>query len=57
MLRVLKPGGHMAILDIFYPGDYIRLLEQNGAEIVQKSGLSFLWCLPTRWFIARKRSS
>jgi SAM-dependent methyltransferase len=57
MLRVLKPGGHLAILDILHTGDYIRVAEQNGAEIVQKSGLSFLWCLPTRWFIARKRSS
>jgi len=57
MLRVLKPGGHLAILDIFHIGDYIRVAEQNGAEIVRKSGLSFLWCLPTRWFIARKRSS
>ncbi len=55
MLRVLKPGGHLAIFDIFRTGDYIRLVEQNGAEIVHKSALSFLWCLPTQWFIARKR--
>lgn len=57
MLRVLKPGGHLAILDIYYTGDYERLVEANGAEIIQRSGLSFLWCVPTRWFIARKRPS
>ncbi len=55
MLRVLKPGGHLAIFDILHTGDYIRVAEQNGAELVQKSPLSFLWCLPTRWFVARKR--
>jgi arsenite methyltransferase len=57
MLRVLKPGGHLAIFDILHTGDYERVAEQNGAEVIKKSGLSFLWCLPTRWFIARKRSS
>jgi arsenite methyltransferase len=56
MLRVLKPGGHLAVLDIFHTGDYLQIAERNGAEIVKKSGLSFLWCLPTRWFIARKKA-
>jgi SAM-dependent methyltransferase len=55
MLRVLRTGGHLAILDILHTNDYIKIVEANGAEIVQKSPLSFLWCLPTRWFIARKR--
>jgi arsenite methyltransferase len=55
MLRVLKPGGHLAILDILHTGDYVRVAEQAGAEIVRKSPLSFQWCVPTRWFIARKR--
>ena len=54
MIRVLKPGGHLAILDVYHTGDYLRTLAQNGMEIVTKSGLSFLWCVPTRWFIARK---
>ncbi len=54
MVRVLKPGGHLAIFDVHYTGDYLRTLAQNGMEIVTKSGLSFLWCVPTRWFIARK---
>jgi len=57
MLRVLKPGGHLAILDVLHTGDYAQVAEQNGAEVIQRSGLSFLWCLPTRWFIARKRPS
>lgn len=56
LVRVLKPGGHLAVLDIFHTQDYMRLAEQNGMEIIKQSGLSFLWCLPTRWFIARKRA-
>jgi arsenite methyltransferase len=56
MLRVLKPGGHLAVLDILHTGEYIQIAERNGAEIVRKSGLTFLWCLPTRWFIARKQA-
>ncbi len=55
MLRVLKPGGHLAILDTIYTGDYIEFVEKNGAELVKDSGRSFYWCVPTRWFIARKR--
>jgi ubiquinone/menaquinone biosynthesis C-methylase UbiE len=54
MLRVLRPGGYLAVLDLFHTTDYIRVAEQNGAEIIRKSGLSFLWCAPTRWFVARK---
>jgi len=57
MLRVLKPGGHLAVFDVLHTGDYARVAEQYGAEVIQRSGLSFLWCLPTRWFIARKRPS
>lgn len=55
MLRVAKPEGHIAILDVLHTGDYMRTLAANGAEIVSKSGLGFLWCMPTRWFVARKK--
>jgi arsenite methyltransferase len=54
ILRVAKPGGHIAIFDVFRTGDYMRHLEAAGAQIVQRSGTSFLWCIPSRWFIARK---
>ena len=56
LLRVTKPGGHIAVLDILHTNDYIRLLEANGAETVTKSTLSFTWCVPTRWFVARKQN-
>jgi SAM-dependent methyltransferase len=56
MLRVLKPGGHLAIFDVLHTGEYLHVAERNGAELVKQSGLSFLWCLPTRWFVARKKA-
>lgn len=57
MLRVLKTGGKLAILDIFHTGQYAEYLGQHGATLDRQSGLSFLWCLPTRWLIAKRQAS
>ena len=54
MLRVLKPGGQLAIFDIFNAGKYVGILRQLGAEDVRSSGLILLWCLPGRRITARK---
>jgi arsenite methyltransferase len=54
MARVLKPGGYMAILDIFHTSEYAKLLRQLGLTDVQLSPLTFLWCVPTRTLTARK---
>jgi hypothetical protein len=54
MLRVLKPGGQLAIFDIFHAGTYVKVLRQLGAREVRQSGLILLWCLPGRRIRARK---
>jgi arsenite methyltransferase len=54
--RVLKPGGYLAILDIFHTSEYAKLLRQLGLSDVQLSPLTFLWCVPTRTLTARKPS-
>lgn len=54
IVRVLKPGGHTAIFDILYTADYAKELQRLGLEDVKLSGLSLLWCMPTRYLIARK---
>jgi ubiquinone/menaquinone biosynthesis C-methylase UbiE len=54
MWRVLTPGGHIAIFDIVRTGEYRKALAARGAELVRESDRKFLWCVPSRWFIARK---
>ena len=54
IVRVLKPGGRLAILDIFHTGEYAKVMQKLGLADVQLSSLSFLWCAPTRTLTARK---
>ncbi len=54
MWRVLKPGGRLLIHDIFRTGEYARTLRALGAMDITLSGLSFLWCVPSRSLLARK---
>lgn len=56
MARVLKPGGYLAILDIFHTSEYARALLPLGFTEIQLSPMTFLWCVPTRTLIARKAS-
>lgn len=56
LLRVTKPGGILAVFDIFHANDYMRVLEENGAAIERKSDRKFLGYVPARWFVARKRA-
>ncbi len=56
MWRVLKPGGKLLIFDIFRTGEYAKILRESGATDVQLSGMSFLWCVPSRSLMATKTS-
>jgi len=55
--RVLKPGGYLAIFDLFHTGEYAKVLKQLSFSEVRLSPLTFLWCVPTRTLTARKPSS
>ena len=54
MFRVLKPGGKLAIFDIFRSGEYADVLRAAGAKDVELSKPSFLWCVPGRSLTAKK---
>jgi ubiquinone/menaquinone biosynthesis C-methylase UbiE len=54
MLRVLKPGGNLAIYDVLRTGQYAATLRAAGAQNVELSPVSWPWCLPTRTVTARK---
>lgn len=53
--RVLKPGGYLAIFDIFHTAEYAKTLEQLSFEQIQLSPFTLLWCVPIRTLTARKR--
>jgi ubiquinone/menaquinone biosynthesis C-methylase UbiE len=47
MVRVLKPGGYLALMDILYINEYIFLLRKRGIRGIRKVGPRFLFFLPT----------
>jgi hypothetical protein len=53
MFRVLKPGGKLAIFDIFRTGEYAEVLRASGAQDVALSKTTLLWCVPGRSLTAR----
>ena len=56
MLRVLKPGGQVAIFDILKSSEYAAVLHGAGAEQVDDSDRSFLRFLGGRFVVARKKA-
>lgn len=54
MWRVLKPGGSIAIFDVFHAGEYAGLLKAAGASQVEVGPRTWLWAVPGRIVTARK---
>ncbi len=48
MLRVLKPGGQLAIFDIFKTSEYAKIFTSAGVASVTQSGWWLLWGIPGR---------
>jgi arsenite methyltransferase len=54
IVRVLKPGGRLAIADIRHTSQYAALLRENGLLDVKRSWPNFLFVIPTFVLTARK---
>ncbi len=54
IVRVLKPGGTVTIVDIRHGREYEQLLREAGVQSVQRSGPSFIFVIPTLCVTARK---
>ena len=54
MVRVLRPGGRVAIFDAFHGSEYAKGLLQLGLTDINLSSLSFLWGIPCRTVTAKK---
>ena len=54
MARVLKPGGRVRIIDIRHTDEYVSALREAGLVDVTRSGMSFLFVIPSRIVSARK---
>jgi SAM-dependent methyltransferase len=54
MVRVLRPGGRVAVLDVSATQEYAQAFEGAGLEAVQRSGRRWRMYPPTRLVTARK---
>jgi len=54
MYRVLKPGGRLAMFDIFRTRDYAKVLESCGAQNVTLGSMRLLWMVPG-WMLTAKK--
>ncbi|MBS1911300.1 MAG: class I SAM-dependent methyltransferase [Bacteroidetes bacterium] len=54
IVRVLKPGGRVAIVDIQHTAQYLSVLQAAGLRDVRRFGRSFLFVIPTHIVTAAK---
>lgn len=55
LIKLLRPGGQIAILDILHTNEYKKVFEQQGLVNIRRSPMKFLYCMPSRYIIAEKK--
>lgn len=54
LIKLLRPGGEIAILDILHTREYKVVFEEQGLNNIRRSPMKFLYFLPTRYVIGEK---
>ena len=54
IVRVLKPGGRLVIIDIRHTAEYAEVLRDGGMAKVQRGRPNFLFFIPSHVLTARK---
>lgn len=54
LIKLLRSGGEIAILDILHTREYMIVFEQQGLKNIRRSPMKLLYFLPTRYVIGEK---
>lgn len=56
LIKRLRPGGEIAILDILHSREYEKIFREQGLKNIRHSKMAFLYCMPARYVIGEKKS-
>jgi SAM-dependent methyltransferase len=54
LIKLVRPGGEIAILDILHTREYQKIFIKQGLKNIRVSPMKFLYCMPSRYVIGEK---
>jgi len=56
LIKLVRPGGEIAILDILHTAEYMKVFQEQGLKNIRRSPMKFLYCMPSRYVIGEKEA-